>query len=54
MSFDPYHKWLAIPPEEQPPNHYRLLGVSPFESDPDVIENAADQRMAHRVVLVDP
>jgi len=45
-SFDPYHFWLSIPPEHQPPNHYRLLGLSPFESDPDVIDNAADQRMA--------
>ena len=36
-SFDPYHKWLSIPPEEQPPNHYRLLGTKPFESDLDVI-----------------
>src|SRR3954452_2216232 len=43
--FDPYHKWLGIPPEEQPPHHYRLLGVAPFESDTDVINNAADQRM---------
>ena len=45
-NFDPYHKWLAIPPQEQPPNHYRLLGVQLFESDPDVIASAADQRMA--------
>jgi len=45
--FDPYHKWLGIPPAEQPPNHYRLLGISLFESDLDVIANAADQRMAH-------
>ena len=45
--FDPYHKWLAIPPEEQPPNHYRLLAVTVFESDPDVIDAAADQRMSH-------
>lgn len=44
--FDPYHKWLAIPANEQPPNYYRLLGVSLFESDPDVIANAADARMA--------
>jgi hypothetical protein len=44
---DPYYKWLAIPPEEQPPNHYRLLGVPLFTDDPDVIEYAADQRMAH-------
>jgi len=45
--FDAYHKWLAIPPSEQPPNHYRLLGLPLFEADPDVISHAADQRMAH-------
>jgi len=45
--FDPYHKWLGIPPKLQPPNHYRLLGVEPFESDLDVIEAAANQRMAY-------
>lgn len=45
--FDPYHKWLGIPPEEQPTNHYRLLGIKLFEDDRDVIDNAADQRMAH-------
>ncbi|MEQ8785367.1 MAG: hypothetical protein RIC55_03675 [Pirellulaceae bacterium] len=43
--FDPYHKWLGIRPEEQPPTHYRLLGIAAFESDADVISNAADQRM---------
>ncbi len=47
QGFDPYHKWLGIPPEEQPPDHYRLLAVPRFEDDPDVIEAAADQRMAH-------
>jgi hypothetical protein len=46
-SFDPYYKWLGIPPAEQPPNHYRLLGINPFESDPDVIQAASDQRMIH-------
>ncbi len=46
-AFDPYHKWLGIPPEEQPANHYRLLGIKPFESDLDLVESAADQRMAH-------
>ncbi len=46
-AFDPYYKWLGIPPGEQPPNHYRLLGISLFESDHDVIEAAADQRMIH-------
>jgi hypothetical protein len=46
-AFDPYYKWLGIPPEEQPPSHYRLLGIRDFESDPDVVQAAADQRMAH-------
>ena len=45
--FDPYHLWLGIPPEEQPPNHYRLLGLKPFETKPAAIEHAADQRMIH-------
>jgi hypothetical protein len=44
-AFDPYHKWLGIPPEDQPPDRYRLLGIQPWEDDPDVIEAAADQRM---------
>ena len=46
-TFDPYHKWLGIPPDEQPPNHYRLLGVAAFEADSDVIDAAANQRMAY-------
>jgi len=45
-AFDAYHKWLAIPPGEQPPNHYRLLGVSLFEPDPEVIEAAAERQTA--------
>lgn len=44
--FDPLHQWFGIPPAEQPPNHYRLLGIPLFECEPDVIETAADQRMA--------
>ena len=47
LSFDPYYKWLGIPPAEQPANHYRLLGINLFEDHPDVIESAADQRMVH-------
>lgn len=45
--FDPYHEWLGIPASEQPPHHYRLLGIPVFEESPTVVENAADQRMAH-------
>ena len=33
--------------EEQPPNHYRLLGLALFESQPDVIATAADRQMGH-------
>lgn len=44
-SFDPYHKWLGISADEQPASLYRLLGVRTFESDPDVIDTAADQRI---------
>jgi len=47
LPFDPYHKWLGIPPKDQPPDHYRLLGLERFESDLDVIAHAADARMAH-------
>ena len=45
--FDPYRKWLGIPPVEQPPDHYRLLGIGRFEDDPDTISNAADRQMSH-------
>jgi hypothetical protein len=45
--FDPYHKWLGIPPTERPVNHYRLLGLALFEDDIDVIAHAADRQMAH-------
>jgi len=47
QDFDPYYTWLGIPPAEQPANHYRLLGVRDFEENLDVIQNAADQRMAY-------
>ncbi|MDA0833363.1 MAG: hypothetical protein O2955_16190 [Planctomycetota bacterium] len=43
-NFDPYHKWLGIPKNKQPPNHYELLGISLNEDDPEVIESAAEQR----------
>src|SRR5205085_574687 len=46
-AFDPYYTWLGIPPAQQPPNLYRLLGLQPFEPNWDVIENAADRQMLH-------
>jgi len=45
--FNPHHAWLGIPPDEQPPDHYRLLGIERFEDDAEVIAAAADRHMAH-------
>jgi hypothetical protein len=45
--FDPYHKWLGILPHEHPVNHYRLLGIAPFESNADVIDNATELRLSY-------
>ncbi len=45
VAFDPYHKWLGILPKDQPPHHYRLLGLEPFEGDLQVIEGAADRQI---------
>jgi len=46
-NFDPYYQWLGIPPKDQPPNHYRLLGIEQFEENVDVISRAADRQIAH-------
>lgn len=45
--YDVYHLWLGIPPEEQPPSYYRLLGVRLFEENAEVIRNAADRQRSH-------
>ncbi|QDV67620.1 hypothetical protein Poly24_13210 [Rosistilla carotiformis] len=44
---DPYHKWLGIPKSQQPPTHYRLLGIEPFEGNPEVIDAAASRQVAY-------
>ena len=44
--FDPYREWLDIPPADQPPNYYRLLGLSLYESDCAAIARAAEERCA--------
>ena len=46
-AFDPYYEWLSIPPEEQPANFYRLLGVKGMEANLNVIGSAADRQMSH-------
>ncbi len=45
--FNAYYQWLGIPLEEQPANHYRLLGVRAFERDLEVIANSADRQTTH-------
>ncbi|WP_339731219.1 SUMF1/EgtB/PvdO family nonheme iron enzyme [uncultured Gimesia sp.] len=44
--FDPYQRWLGIPPQDQPPHFYRLLGLELFEENPEVIKAAADNATA--------
>jgi len=43
---DPYYEWLGIPPKDQPPNHYRLLGLELFEANRNVIDAAANRQMS--------
>ena len=45
-TFDPYLEWLGLETAGRPPNHYQLLGLADFETDPAKIEAAADERMA--------
>ncbi len=44
--FDPYMQWLGILAHERPIDHYRLLDIARFSSDPAAITAAADRRMA--------
>jgi hypothetical protein len=52
-NFDPYYKWLGIPPKDQPPSHYRLLGLELLESDPEVIDRAANRLMDYLQSITD-
>jgi predicted aspartyl protease len=45
--FDPYQKWLGIPPQEQPPNYYRLLTLKPLEANLEVIDNTSAKLTAY-------
>ncbi|TWU57399.1 hypothetical protein [Rubripirellula reticaptiva] len=44
--FDPLEEWLGIPSDQQPPNLYRLLGVELFESNVDLMNQAADRHLS--------
>ena len=43
--FDPYFEWLGIAPAEQPADYYRLLNITVFEQDTELIRDQADERM---------
>src|SRR5215207_1882947 len=45
--FDPYHKWLGIPPGKRPATLYQLLAISETEKDRDVVEAAAVRQSAY-------
>jgi hypothetical protein len=45
--FDPYHKWLGIPPGKRPPTLYQLLAIAEGEKDRDVIEAATVRQSAY-------
>jgi len=45
--FDPYYTWLGIAADEQPADHYRLLGIRRFEANAEVIRHAADRVLGH-------
>ncbi|HQU43043.1 MAG TPA: hypothetical protein PK867_09530 [Pirellulales bacterium] len=44
--FNPYQKWFGVRCEGKP-DHYRLLGLAPFEDDGETICHAAEQRLAY-------
>ena len=51
--FDPCHEWLGISPGDRLPDYYSILGVDRFESDPDAISLAADERTAYFEAFLD-
>jgi hypothetical protein len=45
--FDPLDTWFDISPDEQPPDHYKLLGIERFETDPQAIADGYEARIQH-------
>lgn len=56
MSHELICSWLGLPPDGWPPDHYRLLGLEPGESDPERIEQRVHERleMVRRYQLIHP
>ena len=46
MSLDPYRDWLGLSSVRRPPTYYELLGVGPYEDDPDTLHQAALAQIA--------
>lgn len=44
--FDPYREWLDLDVSIAPIDHYELLGLKRFESDPGAISDAADRTLS--------
>jgi len=42
---DPYRDWLGVEHPQRPPDHYRLLGIKPLESDARAITAAAQAQL---------
>jgi hypothetical protein len=45
MDHDLICSWLGLPPGSWPPDHYRLLGLQPGESNAELIERHVHERM---------
>src|SRR5919202_6936323 len=46
MGYDLICSWLGLPPDQGwPPDHYRLLGLEPGESDSERIEQRVHERL---------
>jgi len=41
--FNPYQEWLGLPATAATPNHYALLGLTPFDVEPEHVRRAAVQ-----------
>lgn len=53
-NFDPYRQWLGIETEQRPVDHYQLLGLDRFESNPARIEEAVKRRSATLQMITGP
>lgn len=48
---DPYHKWLGIPPKDQPPHNYRLLGIELIDAPRRLVVEFNDYQVTGNLSL---